>query len=58
MPTGTGPDVMSDASPMPQPGDPAPEIDAQVTDDGRFLLSAHRGRWVVVYFFPRANTPG
>jgi peroxiredoxin Q/BCP len=49
---------MSDARPMPQTGDPAPEIDAQATDDGRFLLSANRGKWVVVYFYPRANTPG
>jgi peroxiredoxin Q/BCP len=49
---------MSDASPMPRAGDTAPEIDAQATDDGRFLLSEHRGKWIVVYFFPRANTPG
>jgi peroxiredoxin len=43
---------------MPQPGEPAPEIDAQVTGNGRFTLSGHRGLWVVVYFYPRANTPG
>jgi peroxiredoxin Q/BCP len=50
--------AMNEPSPMPQTGDPAPEIDAQATGDGRFLLSARRGRWVVVYFYPRANTPG
>lgn len=36
----------------------APEIDATATGNGRFRLSDHRGKWVVVYFYPRANTPG
>ena len=49
---------MSEALPMPQPGDEAPAIDAVLTGGGRFLLSNQRGRWVVVYFYPRANTPG
>lgn len=39
-------------------GQPAPEIEAQVTDDGPFRLSDFRGKWVVVYFFVRSNTPG
>ncbi len=39
-------------------GMPAPEIDATATGGGPFRLSDHRGRWVVVYFYPRANTPG
>lgn len=39
-------------------GMPAPEIDAMITGDGQFRLSDHRGEWVVVYFYPRANTPG
>lgn len=43
---------------MPAVGEQAPEIDAVATGDGRFRLSEHRGRWVVVYFYPRANTPG
>lgn len=43
---------------MPAPGDPAPGIDAMVTGNGRFSLADHLGQWVVVYFFPRANTPG
>jgi thioredoxin-dependent peroxiredoxin len=43
---------------MPKIGDEAPPIDAGLTADGRFLLSDQRGRWVVVYFYPRANTPG
>lgn len=39
-------------------GQQAPEIDATVTGDGAFRLSEQRGRWVVVYFYPRASTPG
>ena len=49
---------MSKARFLPEAGEPAPEIDAPITGDGRFLLSANRGKWVVVYFYPRANTPG
>ena len=49
---------MSDAIPMPQTGDAAPLIDADLSGGGRFALADHRGRWVVVYFYPRANTPG
>ena len=36
----------------------APEIDAIATGGKPFVLSQHRGKWVVVYFYPRANTPG
>jgi peroxiredoxin Q/BCP len=43
---------------MPDVGESAPDIDRDATGDGRFRLSDHRGQWVVVYFFPRANTPG
>jgi peroxiredoxin Q/BCP len=49
---------MSEPKPLPTIGEAAPEVDAQVTGDGPFLLSAQRGKWVVVYFYPRANTPG
>jgi peroxiredoxin Q/BCP len=42
----------------PQVGDGAPDIDAPTADGGRFRLAEQRGRWVVVYFYPRANTPG
>lgn len=49
---------MSEDRAVPSVGDPAPEIDATATGDGRFVLSERRGSWTVVYFFPRANTPG
>jgi peroxiredoxin Q/BCP len=41
-----------------QPGDTAPEIDAETATGERFSLAEHRGQWTVVYFFPRAFTPG
>jgi peroxiredoxin Q/BCP len=43
---------------MPHIDETAPDIDHDATGDGRFRLSEHRGAWVVVYFYPRANTPG
>ena len=49
---------MADSLPMPQVGDEAPRIEAELTGGGRFVLSDQKGRWVVVYFYPRANTPG
>ena len=42
----------------PAVGDAAPEIDAPITGGGRFVLAEARGKWVAVYFYPRANTPG
>jgi thioredoxin-dependent peroxiredoxin len=43
---------------MPRVGDPAPAIDAPTATGSRFSLSEQLGKWVVVYFYPRANTPG
>jgi peroxiredoxin len=42
----------------PVAGDEAPAISAEITADGHFDLAEARGKWVVVYFFPRSNTPG
>jgi thioredoxin-dependent peroxiredoxin len=39
-------------------GDEAPAIASSITGGGDFDLAEQRGRWVVVYFYPRANTPG
>lgn len=42
----------------PQTGDPAPDIEL-LTDTGElFRLSELRGKTVILYFYPRANTPG
>jgi peroxiredoxin len=50
---------MAERFPMPEAGDPAPSIEADVTGGaGRFVLAERLGHWTVVYFYPRANTPG
>ena len=49
---------MPEAQPMPAVGEPAPAIDEPNTHGGRFVLADQLGKWVVVYFYPRANTPG
>lgn len=43
---------------VPQPGSAAPDFSLP-DQDGRFRsLSEFRGRWVVLYFYPRDDTPG
>jgi len=39
-------------------GAQAPDIHADTATGEVFDLEEKRGRWVVVYFFPRSNTPG
>jgi peroxiredoxin Q/BCP len=41
-----------------QEGDLAPEVDLEDERGERFHLSGLRGRKVVLYFYPRADTPG
>lgn len=41
-----------------QEGRKAPEIVLATDDGGTFKLSAQKGRNVVVYFYPKADTPG
>jgi len=43
---------------MPKVGEPAPPVAATATGGGAFDLAAQRGKWVAIYFYPRANTPG
>jgi peroxiredoxin Q/BCP len=38
-------------------GDTAPAFDMP-TDDGRVSLAALKGQWVVLYFYPKDDTPG
>jgi thioredoxin-dependent peroxiredoxin len=46
------------ATQMPEVGQPAPEI-ALPDDAGRDRrLSDERGRWIVLYFYPKDDTPG
>jgi len=39
-------------------GDPAPDIELLKDDGTPFTLSSVRGKPVVVYFYPKADTPG
>lgn len=39
-------------------GDPAPPIDAEASDGKRFVLHEQGGLCTVIYFFPKAFTPG
>ncbi len=42
----------------PQSGDPAPDFEL-LSDDGEPIkLSDYKGKYVVLYFYPRADTPG
>ncbi|MFF4898342.1 thioredoxin-dependent thiol peroxidase [Streptomyces sp. NPDC001068] len=41
-----------------QPGDVAPDFTLPDADGNEVSLSAHRGRKVIVYFYPAALTPG
>jgi thioredoxin-dependent peroxiredoxin len=45
-------------SAMPSVGDTAPPIDAATAGGGHFSLAEQAGKWVVVFFYPMANTPG
>jgi peroxiredoxin Q/BCP len=40
------------------PGDPAPDFTLDTDDGGTDSLADHRGRKVIVYFYPAAMTPG
>ncbi len=43
---------------MVQAGDPAPLFDLEDTTGGKVRLADLRGRRVVVYFYPKDDTPG
>ena len=43
---------------MLKEGDEAPEIKLQTDTDEPFQLAKLRGQKVILYFFPRADTPG
>jgi peroxiredoxin Q/BCP len=39
-------------------GEPAPDFDLLSDAGERVKLSAFRGRWVILYFYPKDDTPG
>jgi peroxiredoxin Q/BCP len=43
---------------MLQPGDTAPDFDVLDHQGNRVRLSDYRGKKVVLWFYPKADTPG
>jgi peroxiredoxin Q/BCP len=43
---------------MIEPGQPAPDFELPDQDGDRVKLSDLRGKRVVLYFYPKADTPG
>lgn len=43
---------------MLKPGDPAPDFSLPDGDGTVVSLKDLRGKWIVLYFYPRDNTPG
>jgi thioredoxin-dependent peroxiredoxin len=43
---------------MIDPGEPAPDFTLGDQDGNPVTLSDLRGRWALVYFYPKADTPG
>ena len=41
-----------------QTGDPAPDFTLPDQNTANHRLSSYRGKWVLLYFYPRDNTPG
>ncbi len=39
-------------------GSPAPQFSTQTQDAKTFKLSDQKGQWTVLYFYPKAETPG
>ena len=39
-------------------GDSAPDFSVETDEGRRVSLRDYRGHWVVLYFYPKADTPG
>ncbi len=48
----------TDPSAAPQVGEAAPPFELEVAGGGRVALSDHAGKTVVLYFYPKDDTPG
>ncbi len=46
------------SGPLPQAGSVAPDFSLSSQESDRVSLKDYRGRWVVLYFYPRDMTPG
>ncbi|MFB6471174.1 MAG: peroxiredoxin [Vulcanisaeta sp. AZ3] len=43
---------------MPNEGEEAPDFELESHDGNKVRLSDYRGKWVILYFFPKAFTSG
>ncbi|MGH7269875.1 MAG: peroxiredoxin [Polyangiaceae bacterium] len=43
---------------QPAEGDPAPYFDLEEAKGPRLSLASFAGKWLILYFYPRDNTPG
>lgn len=43
---------------MTEPGDKIPDLDITLANGGSARLSDYRGKWLVLYFYPKDSTPG
>jgi len=50
--------AVSRSKPIPQAGSIAPDFSLDSQDGSRVNLRDYRGKWVVLYFYPRDMTPG
>jgi thioredoxin-dependent peroxiredoxin len=44
--------------PMPQEGAEAPDFTAKSHEGKTVSLKDYRGKWVILWFYPKADTPG
>jgi len=42
----------------PKAGDKAPQFSASDDSGKRVSLADHKGKWVVLFFYPKDDTPG
>jgi peroxiredoxin Q/BCP len=43
---------------LPSVGSSAPQFSTTDDADRPFKLSQHRGKWIVLFFYPKDDTPG
>lgn len=42
----------------PSEGQPAPDFSLPAADGSQVSLKDYRGKWIVLYFYPKDQTPG
>src|SRR5690242_11593500 len=50
--------AQANAGEVPQAGQKAPGVELPSQDGSKVNLSDYHGKWVVLYFYPKDNTPG